>query len=119
MGFEVEYENGDDYRLRIIGKIPLETARKDVCYDTGEPFDPDSDDFSEWMIAHALAQYNIGDNVSSEDFNTKLHEARTQQILDDMVESGLIVMSWDPETGEPVYSISELGKTEIEKRRKE
>jgi hypothetical protein len=92
----------------ISRKIPLEKARKDVDWSTGEEYDPDNPSgFSEWAFAFAIARWNIGDKISAKELQEALMDAKMKQTLDDLVEAGYISSTWDTESEEECYFMTE------------
>lgn len=101
--------------LIIQKHLSIEKARKDINYETKQHFDIEKDDqiVSEWAMAIALANFKIGQKVSYEDFGKAVEEARLQQILDNMVDKGDIMMSVN-DNGEIVYAITDQGAAKVE-----
>ena len=82
---------------------PVEDARKDIC-DDGSPYTGKRDQVSEWAVAVGMAKFKIGQSVSEEELQKAIFEAVNQQNLDALVDMGLLTMTWDEKSGEPVYS---------------
>lgn len=83
--------------------IPLEKARKNIIYDTDEPFLGQRARFSEWAMIRAYSNYKVGDRVPFEEFFVTLVNAQTEQELDHLIELGLIEAIWDARQGCIVY----------------
>ena len=94
--------------------IPLETARKDVCHGTGEPYTGELDQVSEWAMAFALANFEVGEVVEEGAIADAIQNAIVQQTLDGLAEDGIVETLWDDVTGEPVYRLSEEGRKRVE-----
>ena len=94
-------------KFTIKEKHSISQSRKDVEYGTGDPYDPNNpDSISEWAVAVAFSHYSIGDVVDSEELEEKIQEAMALQVLNQMVDDGLIVMSLGKDN-EPVYSLKQ------------
>lgn len=86
----------------------ISQARKDLTI-SGEPYNRDNPEHvSQWAAAITLARYKIGEEVDEEEFCEYLSGAKTQQLLDSMVEEGTIVMTWNND--QPAYGLTEKGK---------
>lgn len=90
----------------ITGHINIETARKDTDLN-GNPLEDGM--VSEWAMAITLARYKIGEEVEQEELERQLEFARTQQILDKMIEDGLIDQVWSEEKQDFAYKLTEKG----------
>jgi hypothetical protein len=83
----------------------LESASK-ILNSQGEPLRDDNEP-SEWAVAYALMQFDIGQEITEEDFCEKLNEAMIQQSLDSLVEDGRVEMLWDENRNDFVYKVKE------------
>lgn len=89
-------------------KLPSE-ASKNINLNGG-PYDPDSDEISEWIWASVVYHFKDQESVSEEELADVLNQYTTQQLLDDMVDRGLLAASWSEEQGEMVYSATDAGR---------
>jgi len=83
--------------------IPLASARKNIIYDTEEPFLGQRTQFSEWAMIRAFSNYKVCERVPYEAFFKTLIEAQMEQELNHLVELGLIEAIWDEKQGAVVY----------------
>lgn len=103
------YEDKDDETFIIKKHINIENARKDICFDTLLPYDPNNEEHvSEWAMAIALQNFKIDVTITVEEFTDAVNSAMCLQTLNTMVDKGLLKMSWNGD--EPVYSLTEEGK---------
>ena len=80
----------------INSKKPLSQCSKEV--DTkGIPMKESEIGISEWAAQYALNKYNVGDEVSEEQFQQDLIDAVLQETLDTLVEEGVVEVSFDGE----------------------
>lgn len=100
--------------------IPIDTARKDVNWVDGTPYDAnDEDHVSEWAMATVFARFKPGDMVDQDYMKELIYHAKIQQMLDSMVERGFMNAIWDPKQEAVVYNLTQLGEAlgaEIAKR---
>jgi len=75
--------------------IVLENARKNIIYDSEEPFLGQRAKFSEWAVIRAFSNYKVGERVPWAEFSKTLIEAQTEQELNHLIELGLIDAIWD------------------------
>jgi hypothetical protein len=101
----------------LTDKPNLESARKDVGTD-GSPYNigKDSDDttrVSEWAWAYALMEWNEGDTITEAELNEAISVAVTQQLLDHMIDEGLIeAVMPNNDDGDVGYRLTPLGRVE-------
>ena len=88
--------------------IPLEQARKDVCYGSEEPFLDEIDQISEWAVVYAYTKYAVGEQVPEEAFYDAVNEGMATQTLNSLCEKGLVESYWDGE--EEVFRLTDDGK---------
>ena len=100
----------DEELYRIDYYPPIEGARKDLT-PHDEEYDPDNiDHYSEWAYAIALREFEIGQEITEDEMREALELAKTQQVLDTLIEKGYIHMVWDEEQEEPTYYATEAGE---------
>jgi hypothetical protein len=75
---------------------PLDKARKHIDYGTENAYDPENNDhISEWAMAMAVANYNVGQEVPFEEFHKQVVLCKQEQMLIDLVERGIMEAYWD------------------------
>ena len=90
--------------------ISIETARKDVCYDTGEPYTGAFDEISEWTMAVALNNFKIGKLITPKMLESAINAAIFDQTLSDLYDKGILTMEWDEETEDFTFKLDEDAK---------
>jgi len=78
--------------------INIDTARKDIDFATGDPYDVDNPEhISEWTAAMVINTYPIGTIVDMDEIDEKLDAMKIQQTLDRLCDAGLVEAAWDGE----------------------
>jgi hypothetical protein len=70
----------------------------------GEPLQ-DENEPSEWAVAYALLQFDIGQEITVEEFEKALTEGMIQQALSSLVDEGRVEMMWDEKRQDFVYKL--------------
>ena len=78
-------------------KKPLSQCSK-THTSTGVPVS-DENECSEWIVQYAIQKYNIGDEVTEEQLQKDIFDAKIIDTLNLMVEEGLIEELFDTEKG--------------------
>jgi len=97
-------EDTDDPEVFIVAEhISLESARKDIQYGTGEPYTGEADQLSEWQIARALADFEVGQEITMEQFHDAVNGAIFDQAVEGLIEKGMVDAVWDEEIEDMRY----------------
>ena len=100
--------------------IPIETARRDIDYGTGDAYNGDDEHCSEWAMAVAVAQFKAGQEIEEQELLDAMQMAKVQQHIDTLVDRGLMHAVWDDKQEAVVYGLTPLGfkvAEELEKRK--
>lgn len=100
--------------------IPIESARRDIDYGTGDAYNGDNDEHcSEWAMAVAVAHFKAGQEIEEQELLDAMQMAKVQQHIDTLVDKGLMHAVWDDKQEAVVYGLTTLGHRvaeELEKR---
>lgn len=80
----------------------IEDARKDLQPD-GSLYLGEDGTYSEWALVMAMRTFDIGAEVSEDEFCKAIMEATVQQHLDALCKEGLIKAVWDEDSGDLAY----------------
>jgi hypothetical protein len=102
----------DEYYTLESYKLPSESS-KDIDVE-GNPYDPSGNVPSEWAWASTVCYFKSGKKVLGIDIDEKVNEYMCQQLLDSMMDKGLMHSAWDEEKGEIVYQATDKGIKAVE-----